>query len=30
MTGRVEGSRAFARYRTIEEDVKKNLVDILG
>ena len=30
MTGHVEGSRAFARYRTIEEEVKKNLVDILG
>ena len=27
-TGHVEGSRAFARYRTIEED--KSLVDILG
>ena len=30
MTGHVEGSRAFARYRTIEDDVKKSLVDILG
>ena len=30
MTGHVEGSRAFSRYRTIEEDVKKSLVDILG
>ena len=30
MTGHVEGSRAFARYRTIEEEVKKSLVDILG
>ena len=30
MTGHVEGSRAFARYRAIEEDVKKSLVDILG
>ena len=29
MTGHVEGSRAFARYRTIEEEVKKSLVDIL-
>lgn len=29
MAGHVEGSRAFARYRTIEEDVK-SLVDILG
>ncbi len=30
MTGHVEGSRAFARYRTIDESVKKTLVDILG
>ena len=30
MTGHVEGSRAFARYRTIEEDLKESLVDILG
>ena len=30
MTGHAEGSRAFARYRTIEEDLKKSLVDILG
>ena len=30
MPGHVEGSRAFARYRTIEEDLKKSLVDILG
>ncbi len=30
MTGHVEGSRAFARYRAIDESVKKNLVDILG
>ena len=30
MTGHVEGSRAFARYRTIEEEVKRSLVDILG
>lgn len=30
MTGHVEGSRAFSRYHTIEEDVKKSLVDILG
>jgi len=30
MTGHVDGSRAFARYRTIEEDLKKSLVDILG
>ena len=30
MTGHVEGSRAFARYRTIEEEVKKSLVDFLG
>ncbi len=30
MTGHVEGSRAFARYRTIDEDIKKELVDLLG
>lgn len=30
MTVHVEGRRAFARYRTIEEDLKKSLVDILG
>lgn len=30
MTGHVEGSRAFARYRTIEEDLKKSLVDNIG
>ena len=30
LTGHVEGSRAVARYRTIEEDLKKSLVDILG
>ena len=30
MTGHVEGSRAFSRYHTIEEKVKKDLVDILG
>ena len=30
MTGHVEGSRAFARYCTIEEDLKKSQVDILG
>ena len=29
MTGHVEGSRAFSRYHTIEEKVKKDLVDIL-
>lgn len=29
-TGHVEGSRVFARYRTVEEDLKKSLVDILG
>ena len=29
MTGHVEGSRAFSRYHTIEEEVKKSLVDIL-
>ena len=30
MTGHVEGIRAFARYRTVKEDLKKSLVDILG
>ena len=30
LTAHIEGSRAFTRYRTIEEDVKKSLVDILG
>ena len=30
MTGHVEGSHAFFRYRTIEDEVKKSLVDILG
>ena len=29
MTGHVESCRAFARYRTIEEEVKKSLVEIL-
>ena len=29
-TGHVEGSCVFARYRTVEEDLKKSLVDILG
>lgn len=29
MTGHVEGSKAFARYRSIDDTVKKNLVDML-
>ena len=29
LTGHVEGSRAFTRYRTIDIDMKKNLVKIL-
>ena len=29
-TGHVEGCRVFARYRTVEEGLKKSLVDILG
>ena len=29
LTGHVEGSRAFARYRTIDIDMKKDLVKIL-
>ena len=28
-TGHVEGSRAFSRYRTIDIDMKKDLVRIL-
>lgn len=30
MTVHVEGIRAFARYRTVKEDLKKSLVDIFG
>ena len=29
MSGHVEGSRAFVRYRTIDDDMKKDLVDLL-
>ena len=29
LTGHVEGSRAFCRYRTIDTDMKKDLVKIL-
>ena len=29
LTGHVEGSRAFTRYRTIDIDMKKDLVKIL-
>lgn len=30
LTGHVEGSRAFSRYRTIDDDMKKELVNIIG
>lgn len=30
LTGHVEGSRAFARYRAIDDDIKKELVNIIG
>ena len=29
MTGHVEGSRAFARYRTIDDELKRNLIATL-
>ena len=29
LTGHAEGSRAFSRYRTIDMDIKKDLVKIL-
>ena len=29
MTGHVEGSKAFARYRDIDDDVKKEMVSML-
>ena len=29
LSGHVEGSRAFARYRTIDDDIKKSLVNML-
>ena len=30
LTGHAEGSRAFARYRAIDDDIKKDLVNIIG
>lgn len=30
LSGHVEGSRAFARYRDIDEDMRKDLVNLLG
>lgn len=30
LTGHKEGSRAFARYRAIDDDMKRELVDLLG
>ncbi|MCQ2167174.1 MAG: site-specific integrase [Bacteroidales bacterium] len=30
LTGHVEGSRAFSRYRAIDDDMKKELVNIIG
>ena len=30
LTGHVEGSRAFTRYRAIDDDIKKDLVKIIG
>ena len=29
MSGHKEGSKAFARYREIDEDIKKEVVDML-
>ena len=29
MSGHVEGSKAFARYRTIDDDMKKELVNLI-
>lgn len=29
MTGHVEGSKAFARYRVIDDDIKRELIDLL-
>lgn len=29
LSGHAEGSRAFARYREIDDDIKKELVDML-
>lgn len=30
MSGHANGSRAFARYRTIDDDIKRGLVDLIG
>ena len=30
LSGHKEGSKAFARYRTIDDDMKKELIDLLG
>ena len=29
LSGHKEGSKAFARYRTIDDDMKKELIDLL-
>jgi hypothetical protein len=29
LSGHVEGSKAFARYRTIDDDMKQNMVKML-
>lgn len=30
MSGHKDGSKAFSRYRNIDDDIKKELVDLLG
>ena len=30
MSGHANGSQAFARYRTIDDDIKRGLVDLIG
>ena len=30
MTGHVEGSKAFARYRTIDDSIKQSVLSALG
>lgn len=30
MSGHVEGSRAFNRYRTIDDEMKRKLVDMIN
>ena len=30
LTGHVEGSRAFSRYRAIDTEMKKDLVNLIG